>query len=168
MRYFILAVFLLFFTVFCAYATKIGFVDTRRILRESQLSHDAEQRLSKEFESRLQRVSDLESKLNSVQSRMDISGHKLSYDERHDLELSYNEISSELRMAKREFAEELNHRRNEEYQKIIRSANAVVRSIASRERYDAVLQEAVYVSKSVDITDQVLVQLRHLSSNSSK
>ncbi len=168
MRSLVLAVFFLFFSVSCAYATRIGFVDTRRVLRESQLSHEAEQRLSKEFESRLQRVNDLESKLNSIQSNMDVAGHKLSYDERHELELSYNEVSSELRIAKREFAEELNHRRNEEYQKIIRSANAVVRNIASRERYDAILQEAVYVSKSVDITDQVLIQLRHLPSNSGK
>ncbi|WP_175330496.1 MULTISPECIES: OmpH family outer membrane protein [Candidatus Ichthyocystis] len=143
------------------YATKIGFVDTRRILRESQLALDAEHRLLKEFEPRLQKVKDLEASLGEIQAKMDGVDGKISYDERHELERKYNELTLELHMARRDSAEALNSRRKEEYQRIIRAANSVVRKVAARERYDAILQEAVYVNKNVDITDQVLKQLSY-------
>ena len=53
-------------------------------------------------------------------------------------------------------AEDLNQRRNEELQALLQRAQAIVRQIAEQEKYDLIVQDAVYFSPRVDITDKVL------------
>ena len=56
----------------------------------------------------------------------------------------------------REFQEELNARKNEEFQLVLERANRVIKQVAEAEKYDLVLQEAVYINPKHDITDKVL------------
>ena len=49
---------------------------------------------------------------------------------------------------------------HEELQKLLRQANTVIKNIAQREKYDLILQEAIYVNPKIDITDQVLKELK--------
>ena len=60
---------------------------------------------------------------------------------------------------RREFQEDLNARKNEELQQVIERANRVVKSLAEAEKYDLIVQEAVYVNPKHDITDKVLKSL---------
>ncbi|MBP6854212.1 MAG: OmpH family outer membrane protein, partial [Rhodoferax sp.] len=57
---------------------------------------------------------------------------------------------------RREFQEDLNARKNEELQQVLERANRVVRQVAEAEKYDVVLQEAVYINPKHDITDKVI------------
>ena len=57
---------------------------------------------------------------------------------------------------RREFQEELNARKNEEFQQVLERANRVVRQVAENEKYDLVLQEAVYINPKHDITEKVI------------
>ena len=57
---------------------------------------------------------------------------------------------------RREFQEDLNSRKNEELQQVIERANRVVKTLAEAEKYDLIVQEAVYVNPKHDITDKVL------------
>jgi len=59
----------------------------------------------------------------------------------------------------REFREDLNLRRNEELAALFERANKVIRGIAEAEKFDLILQEAVYRSPRIDITDKVLKAL---------
>jgi outer membrane protein len=59
----------------------------------------------------------------------------------------------------REFREDLNLRRNEEFASIIERANKVIQQIAEAEKFDLILQEAVYISPCIDITDKVIKAL---------
>ena len=59
----------------------------------------------------------------------------------------------------REFREDLNLRRNEELSSLFERANKVIRQIAESEKYDLIIQEAVYRSSRIDITDKVLKAL---------
>jgi outer membrane protein len=45
-------------------------------------------------------------------------------------------------------------------QKLLRQANNVIKAIAQREKYDLILQDAVYADPKVDITDQVLKEVK--------
>ena len=60
---------------------------------------------------------------------------------------------------RREFQEDLNARKNEELQTVIERANKVVKALAEAEKYDLIVQEAVYVNPKHDITDKVLKSL---------
>ena len=59
----------------------------------------------------------------------------------------------------REFQEDLNARRNEELQAVLDRANRVVKQVAEAEKYDVILQEAVYLNPQLDITDKVIKAL---------
>jgi outer membrane protein len=60
---------------------------------------------------------------------------------------------------RREFQEDLNARKNEELQQCFERANRVVKQVAEAEKYDLVLQEAVYINPKHDITDKVIKAL---------
>ena len=60
---------------------------------------------------------------------------------------------------RREFQEDLNARKNEELGQVLERANKVVKQVAEAEKYDVILQEAVYINPKHDITDKVLKAL---------
>ena len=66
---------------------------------------------------------------------------------------------NEFQQKRREFQEDLNNRKNEELQQLLDRANRVVIQVAKAERYDVILQEAVYVDRRLDITDKVIAAL---------
>jgi len=53
----------------------------------------------------------------------------------------------------------LNLRKNEEMKIVLEMANKAIFKIAQDEKYDLILQEAVYRSPRVDITDKVIKAL---------
>ncbi|MFZ9510082.1 MAG: OmpH family outer membrane protein, partial [Burkholderiaceae bacterium] len=62
----------------------------------------------------------------------------------------------DLERKRREFQEDLAARKNEELQQVLERANRVVRQVAEAEKYDLVIQEAVYINPKHDITDKVI------------
>ncbi|MDB5828441.1 MAG: hypothetical protein JWQ73_2661, partial [Variovorax sp.] len=68
---------------------------------------------------------------------------------------------------RREFQEDLNARKNEELQQVYERANRVVKQVAEAEKYDAILQEAIYINPKHDITDKVIKALNASSSSPS-
>jgi outer membrane protein len=69
------------------------------------------------------------------------------------------EQDRDFQRKRREFQEDLNSRKNEELQQVLERANKVVKQVAETEKYDLVLQEAVYVNPKHDITDKVIKAL---------
>ena len=55
--------------------------------------------------------------------------------------------------------EDLNRRRNEELQAILMRSNEIIKDIAVKEKFDLIVQEAVYVNPQIDITDRVIKAL---------
>jgi outer membrane protein len=62
----------------------------------------------------------------------------------------------EFQRKRREFQEDLNSRKNEELQQVLERANKVVKQVAEAEKYDLILQDAVYVNPKHDITNKIL------------
>jgi outer membrane protein len=66
------------------------------------------------------------------------------------------EQDRELQRKRREFQEDLNQRKNEELAKVLETANRVVKQIFEQDKYDLIVQESVFASSRVDITDKVI------------
>ena len=66
------------------------------------------------------------------------------------------ELDRDFQRKQREFQEDLNSRKNEELQLVLERANKVVKQVAEQEKYDVILQEAVYINPKYDITDKVI------------
>ena len=68
-------------------------------------------------------------------------------------------MDADLQRKRREFQEDFNRRRNEEFATIVEKANAAIKNIAEQEAYDVIIQDAVTVSPRIDITDKVIAAL---------
>ena len=86
-------------------------------------------------------------------------GAALSDIERRNKERELSNASIDLQRMQREFREDLNLRKNEELAGVLERANKAIQTIAVSEKYDLILQEAVYRNPKIDITDKVLKYL---------
>ena len=68
-------------------------------------------------------------------------------------------MSVDFQRTQREYREDLNMRRNQELAALFERADKVIKQIADAEKYDLILQEAVFRSARIDITDRVLKAL---------
>ena len=135
---------------------KIGFVDAERVNRESAPADEASKRLEKEFQPRVQELQRREAQIKSLQTQFEKDALTLSENDRRAREQDISRQIVDLQRLQREFQEDLNLRRNQELGGLLERANKIIRQIAEAEKYDLILQEAVYRSSRIDITDRVL------------
>lgn len=141
-----------------AYASdfKVGVVDTERILRESAPAKKAEKKIEKEFSGRDQEIKRLLKQAKELQSLLEKDDKKLSDADRRNKERELTSMNVNLQRMQREFREDLNLRKNEELAIVLELANKAIQEIAEAEKYDLILQEAVYRNPKIDITDSVI------------
>ncbi|MCO5120639.1 MAG: OmpH family outer membrane protein [Burkholderiaceae bacterium] len=137
-------------------APRIGFVNTERILRDAAPAKASQQKLEREFSARDKELQDIAAKLKSMGERIDRDAAVLSDSDRMRMQREYADLEKDFQRKQREFREDLNQRRNEELAQVVEQANRAIKDIAEKEKYDFVLQEAVFASPRVDITDKVL------------
>jgi len=139
--------------------TKIGFVNSDRVMREAGPAVRAQQRLEKEFEKRDQEMQRMAKDLQVLQEQLERNSTTMAEGERREKERAFNDLNRDFQRKQREFREDLNQRRNEELASVLEKANRAVKQIAEAEKYDVILQEAVYASPRIDITDKVVKAL---------
>jgi outer membrane protein len=139
--------------------TRIGFVNSDRVMRESIPATRAQQRLEKEFEKRDQELQRIAKDLQSMQEELERNATTLADSDRRSKERVMNELNRDFQRKQREFREDLNQRRNEELASVLERANRSVKQIAEAEKFDIIFQEAVYASPRIDITDKVIKAL---------
>lgn len=138
---------------------KVGFVDAERVNRESAPADEASKRLEKEFQPRVQEIQRREGQIKGLQSQFEKDALTMSENDRRTREAELSRQIVDLQRLQREFQEDLNLRRNQELGALLERANKIIRQIAESEKYDLIIQEAVYRSPRVDITDRVLKAL---------
>jgi outer membrane protein len=138
---------------------KVGFIDADRINRESVPAERATKKLEKEFAPREQELRKLETQIKGLQAQLEKDGLTMSDSDRRGKETELGRQTREFQRLQREFREDLNLRRNEELAALFERANKVIRQIAESEKFDLILQEAVYRSPRIDITEKVLKAL---------
>ncbi|MBO9353673.1 OmpH family outer membrane protein [Bordetella petrii] len=142
-----------------AQGTKIGFVNTERILRESAPAKTAQSKIESEFKKRDDELQRLSSNLRSQAEKFDKDAPVLSESDRTNRQRELSRLDTELQRKRREFQEDFNRRRNEEFSAIVTKANQAIKRIAEQENYDLIVQDAVTVNPRVDITDKVIQAL---------
>jgi outer membrane protein len=138
---------------------KIGFIDAERINRESAPAELASKRLEKEFAPRAQELQRRESQIKTLQSQVEKDAMTMGESDRRAKEQELSRLTLDFQRLQRSYSEDLNLRRNQELQSLFERANRVIKGIAEAEKYDLILQEAVYRSPRLDITDRVLKAL---------
>ena len=138
---------------------RIGFVNTDRMLREAAPAKTAQTKLEQEFSRREKEIDDAGATLKTASERFEREAPTLSESQRQNRQRQLMDQDREFQRKRREFQEDLNSRKQEELQQILDRANRVVKQVAEAEKYDVILQEAVYVNPKLDITDKVIKAL---------
>ncbi|MFX1682741.1 OmpH family outer membrane protein [Mitsuaria sp. CC2] len=144
-----------------AQEVKIGYVNSERILRETNLAKAAETKLQAEFSKREKGLVDQESKLRGAAEKLDKDSPALGEAERSRRQRELIEQDRDLQRKRREFNEDVAQRKNEELSAVIERANKVIKQIFEQEKYDLIVQDAIHASPRVDITKKVIDALNN-------
>jgi outer membrane protein len=139
-----------------AQEVRIGFINTDRIFKEANTAKQAQAKLEQEFSKREKDLNDSGNALKTAVEKFEREAPTLSESQRVSRQKQLGEQDRDFQRKRREFQEELNARKNEEFQLVLERANRVIKQVAEAEKYDLVLQEAVYINPKHDITDKVL------------
>ena len=138
---------------------RVGFVNTDRIFREANTAKAAQAKLEQEFSKREKELNDVGNSLKGLSDKFEREAPTLSDAQRTQRQKQLVDQDREFQRKRREFQEDLNARKNEDLQQVLERANKVVKQVAEQEKYDVVLQEAVYINPKHDITDKVIKAL---------
>jgi outer membrane protein len=149
------------FWVFAAGAVdmKIGFVNTERVFREAAPAKRAQQKLEREFAARNAELAKTEKQGRDLQTELERENVTIPDSQRREKERQLADISRNFQRLQREIREDLNLRRNEELASVQERATKVINQIAEQEKFDLIIQEAVFASGRIDITDKVIKAL---------
>lgn len=135
---------------------KIGYVNSERVLRESNPAKAAQTKLESEFGRRERELNDQAGRLKAAADKLEKDAPTLAEAERNRRQRDLVEQDRDLQRKRREFQEDLNQRKNEELASVVERANRAIKQIFDNEKYDLILQEVVFAGPRVDITDKVI------------
>jgi len=137
---------------------KIGVIHTDRILRESAPAKDAARKIEQEFAAREATLARLDRELRDVTSQLERGGTMTEAD-RAAKQREAETRGRELERTRRQLAEDLKARQFDEMGKIKERLDVVLTKLAKDQGYDLILQDGLFVRRSVDITDAVIKAL---------
>jgi len=138
---------------------KIGFVNTERVFREAAPAKRAQQKLEKEFATRNAELAKVEKQGRDMQAELERDNVTMTEPARREKERQLADISRNFQRLQREIREDLNLRRNEELAAVQGVATRIINQIAEQEKFDLIVQEAVFASSRIDITEKVIKAL---------
>jgi outer membrane protein len=135
---------------------RIGFVYTERLMTESKLAKAADAKLQAEFSKRQKQVDDMLQRYKQSRERFDDEAPKLSDVDRTKRTRELLDMEKDVQRMQREYNEDLFQRKNEERAAIAQKAYKLIEQVAEQDHLDVVLQEAIWTSPRIDITDRIL------------
>ena len=138
---------------------KAGFINTDRIFREASTAKSAQTRLEQEFSRRDKELIDQGNTLKAASEKFEREAPTMAESQRTTRQRQLVDQDRDFQRKRREFQEDLNARKNEELAQVLERANKVVKQLAEQEKYDVILDQAVYINPKHDITDKVIKAL---------
>ena len=138
---------------------KIGFVDSKRLEQESAQGKKAIEMLKREFAQREREIVDLQKQIKEERTRFESQKGALP---EAALAEKWKPIAEMMKKSDRmvySMQEDVRLRKREIMVDFVRELNAAITTVSKAQNLDLVLQEAVFSSKRIDITDQVIAEM---------
>ena len=146
---------------------KIGAVDPAKVLEQAPQAEVARALLEKEFAGRDRELVELQQKYRTLEETLARDGLMMSPEQRDGKERELRNLQRDVRRSQEAFRDDLNIRRNEEFGKLQREIYEAIIKLAERDGYDLILSEGViYASDKIDLSDQLIEQLKQQYSQS--
>ena len=136
--------------------SRIGFVYTERLMTESKLAKAADAKIEAEFSKRQKQIQDAIARFKAMSDKFDSEAAGLPEPERTKLARELIDLDKDVQRTQREFREDLIQRKSEERAAIAAKAYKFLDQIAAEEKLDIILQESIWVSPRIDLTDKVI------------
>ena len=141
--------------------TKIGFVDTVKLLEAAPQAKSAQSKIESEFAPREKELVALQREIKKLEDNLARDSAVMSESERTKKERDILSKRRDLKRSQDEFRDDLNIRRNEVLAKLQKDMYQAVVELAKEQKFDVILsQGVVYSSDRVDITESVLKKLQ--------
>ena len=143
--------------------TRIGIVNTAKLLKEAPQAEAARKKLESEFAPRDAKIVKLQKSIKLLEEKLSKDAAIMSETARKKQERDIVTKKRDVKRVREEFTEDFNFRRNEELGTLQKLVHEAILTLAKEKKYDIILNESViYASKQVDITVSVLEYLREL------
>ena len=141
--------------------TKVGVVNTVRLMEEAPQAKAAQSKIETEFAPREQELVTLQKSIRKLEDRLSRDGAVMSEKESGKLEREILSQRRDLKRTQDEFRDDLNIRKNEVLSTLQRQMYEATVALAKEKKFDIILgQGVVYSSDSVDVTNMVLDKLK--------
>lgn len=142
-----------------AQSLKIGYVNGARVESESAMTKLAIEQMKKEFASRQQQLQELQNQGTTLQNELEKDGQKMQPTDRQAKEKRLAALAQQFEQQQRSYVEDVETRQREFRAQVIGEINAIIKNIAEAGKFDLIVQQAIYSSSQIDITDQVLKEM---------
>lgn len=143
-------------TQVAAQQTRLAYIDGQRVENDTKRAFDIAESLRREFSARETELRAGETRIKGLQAQL--PGIK-DPRERETKEREFQAAAQRFEQQARAFVDDLERRKAEERRKYFQEVTQIVTQMAASQKYDLVVQEAVFASKAVDITDSVIKAL---------
>jgi outer membrane protein len=141
--------------------TRIGIVNTAKLLQEAPQAEAARKKLESEFAPRDVKIVDMQKLIKVLEDKLSKDAAIMGESARKKQEREIVSKKRDIKRIREEFTEDFNFRRNEEIGKLQKLVSETILSLAKEKQYDIILNESViYASQQVDVTANVLERLR--------
>ena len=143
-----------------AHAGGVGYVDDRRLIDQSPQGQDILKQLETEFAERSRELKGRFDRLKAQQQDLEKNSVLMTEAELQVKADDLREFQRQLRRDQRDYQDDYARRRGQGLGKLEKTITEVVIAVAKRKKLDLVFQQAVYASPDIDLTDQVLAELK--------
>lgn len=142
-------------------APRIGYVDMKRLLDQAPQVQQAHDRLEAEFADRDKALRKQQDRLDALRAELDSDRNTLTTAAQAERQREIDVLAGSVRRARERMQAELKQRSAEELDKSWQAVSNAAVEYARRHGYDLLLPSPViYASPRVDITDEILRELR--------
>lgn len=138
---------------------KIGVLHVERLLQQSKAARAAHDRIEQEFKGRDADLARREQEVQAATAQLAKDRATLPVEQVASRERALELRTRDVQRLRQQFAEDLRARQFEELDKLKARLDMVLTQYAKDNHFDLILQDALYVGRSVDITDDVIKAL---------
>jgi Outer membrane protein len=147
-------------------ADKIGFINLREIMQNSNAGKKAAEEFKKFYEKETQEIKSLENELKKMKDELDKQGSIMTQSSQKEKETAYQKKLRDYQLLVNDTNEELKKRDQEMTQKLMPGIMKIVRTIAEKEKFTLVIDVATmpvpYYDKENDFSKKVIEEFNKL------
>jgi outer membrane protein len=141
---------------------RIGFIDPVRLIEQAPQGGRALKQLEIEFQPSNENLMKQHNRIQEMEAELDKNILVISASDAQVRQREIDNLKRRLKRSQQEAREDYNLRRNEEIGKLQALVREIVVELAKEQGYDLIIEQAVYVSEAVNLTDEVLGRLAQL------